>query len=134
MIKTILLTASASLFLHASSCGNKGTTPSGTSFTGTWKLVLMTGGIGSVHLTADQWGHTRSYKIQQGGTYTRTEDGKSTTGKYSLGQETQKGTNTVINAVTLDGTEKFSYSFAHDTLILSMYGITDPMYDWYVKQ
>ena len=134
MIKTILLTASVSLLLNASSCSKNDATPGGNSVTGTWKLVLMTGGIGSVHITADQWGHTRSYELHTDGTYTRLEDGKPTNGKYSTGQETQKGTNTVINTVTLNGTEKYSYSFAHDTLILSMYGISDPMYDWYVKE
>lgn len=93
----------------------------------------MTGGIGSVRITTDQWGHTRSYELHKDGTYTRLEDGKPTSGKYTLGTETQRGTNDKVNIVTLDG-EKFSYSFAHDTLILSMYGISDPMYDWYVKQ
>lgn len=124
----------SSLFLNASSCSRKGTTPSGSSITGTWKLVLMTGGIGSVHLTADQWGHTRSYDLHADGTYIKREDGKPAKGTYSLGTETQKRTNTVIDIVTLDGSEKYTYSFAHDTLTLSMYGISDPMYDWYVKE
>ncbi len=94
----------------------------------------MTGGIGSVHITADQWGHTRSYELNGNGTYTKLEDGKPTSGKYTLGQETPKGANEEINTVTLYGTEKYSYSFSHDTLVLSMYGISDPMYDWYVKE
>lgn len=125
-MKLAVIFLCSSLFLNASSCSKKGTTPSGSSVTGTWKLVLMTGGIGSVRITTDQWGHTRSYELHKDGTYTRVEDGKPTSGKYTLGAETQRGTNDKVNIVTLDG-EKFSYSFAHDTLILSMYGISDPM-------
>jgi hypothetical protein len=132
-MKTTLLLFTVSLLLNASSCGKNGTTPSGSSITGTWKLVLMTGGIGSVQITADQWGHTRSYELHKDGTYMKREDGKPMNGKYTLGEETQRGTNEKTSIVTLDG-EKFSYSFAHDTLVLGMYGISDPMYDWYVKQ
>lgn len=133
-MKTTLVLLIASLTLNASSCKKNGGETTETTITGTWKLVLMTGGIGSVHITADQWGHSRSYELHADGTYTKRQDGKPTSGKYTLGEETQRGTNDKVNTVILDGTEKFSYSFAHDTLVLSMYGISDPMYDWYVKE
>lgn len=134
MIKSILLTVTASLVLHSSSCKRNAAGVPENSMPGKWKLVLMTGGIGSVRITAAQWGHTRSYQIRDDGTFTKVEDGKSTTGRYSVGEEVLKGSGATINTVTLDGTERYSYSFAHDTLVLSMYGISDPMYDWYVRE
>lgn len=133
-MRSLSLILVISMLLNAASCKKNNDTSGTPTLQGSWKLVLMTGGIGGVHITAANWGHTRSYTFLADGAYTTTQDAKTSGGTYTTGKDILKGANTEINVVTLDGSEKFEYSFAHDTLILNRYDISDIMYDWYVRQ
>ncbi len=102
---------------------------------GKWKLVRMTGGIGGIDITADQWGHSQSYAFNTEQTYALTMDSKINKGRYALSTGTSAYNQKPVYYVTLDGgPQRIQYEFAHDTLVLSADGISDVMYEWYVKQ
>jgi len=123
------------MLLNASSCKkNKETSqpPASNTVVGKWKLVLITGGIGGIHMTADECGHSKSMLLNTDETYSFIEDGKVNKGKYKTG--TDKVGNNTIDIIAFNGTDNMQYTWTHDTLVLNMYNMSDVMFDWYVRE
>ncbi len=100
---------------------------------GKWRLVLMTGGFGGIHMTAAQWGHSKYYQFNEKSKYTLTMDGKSTDGGYSLYNDKSKVTGAQSTFIKI-GQASYEYNYAHDTLKLIEDVQVDGMTEWYVKE
>jgi len=126
---TLLVAAIASLFI--TSCKKKDNSKHGIE--GKWEMVLVTGGIGSVHLSGADLPYTQSYTFDKG-SYTWVFDAKARTGQYTLGKENLNGTGKEIDVVSLGGGVDYQYSFRHDTLVLNPYYQGDITYEWFVRR
>ncbi|MBX2905274.1 MAG: hypothetical protein KF744_04500 [Taibaiella sp.] len=101
---------------------------------GKWEMVMVTGGIGGVHLTGADLPYTQTYIFDNNGTFTWVFDAKTRTGHYTLGKDKLSGTTTEIDIVNLDAGVDYQYSFSHDTLVLNAYDHTDITYEWFVRR
>jgi hypothetical protein len=100
---------------------------------GKWEMVLVTGGIGGVHLSGPDLPYTQTYTFDSKGTFTWVFDAKARTGQYTLGIE-RLSTGDEIDIVSLGGGVDYQYSFRHDTLVLNAYDHTDITYEWFVRR
>jgi len=99
--------------------------------TGSWKLVLITGGIGGIHETAAQWGHTESYIFKPDATFTHTVDSTTTNfAAYTLTSDAIHHS----DGLSVGGQYLFNVDFTHDTLLVWNIGISDYTTNWYVRQ
>jgi len=133
-MKPILLLILPVLLLGTSCKKDKNTKPANQAITGKWTLVLITGGFGGIHQTATEWGHSRSFTFNEDHSYTSLFDSNTTTGNYVVSKVFVPGAATPTDIITLNTTDPYSYSFAHDTLVMSMYNISDATNDWYIRQ
>jgi hypothetical protein len=102
-----------------------------TNLVGTWKAVLITGGLGGIHETAAQWGHTETFTFSASNTLSHTLDtAVNNYGSYTLVNDSiYAGKDVYINNAYL-----ITLYAAHDTLVMANAQMLDGTSSWYVKQ
>ncbi len=103
-----------------------------TSLTGSWKLVLITGGIAGMH-QAPGPGQNKHVTFRGDGTCTTVFATDTTNTTYSLRVDTATSYGTLCNFLTIGDNDQMIYRFAHDTLTIEMDGIVDGTSDWMVR-
>ncbi len=102
---------------------------------GQWDMVLVTGGIAGIRMTADQYGQHQTYQFYNNGRCIITTDGNTTRTTYSTNTVTDANTGQLVNYLLLaNTTNKYTYTFVHDTLLLDMGSMVDGITGWYVRR
>lgn len=101
---------------------------------GKWNLVRITGGLAGLDMSAAQWGHTQSYEFKSNYKCNYTYDGNTTATTYTLYKAPSYTENAAGDFVTIASNKMtYEYSFAHDTLVMSMDVRVDGTVEWYVS-
>jgi hypothetical protein len=122
--------------LLAGSC-HKPQTPviTASSLTGRWNMVLVTGGIAGIRMTAAQYGQERTYEFFENGRCTITTNGDKARTSYSTNVVADPMSGRPINYLYLaNSTSHYTYTFTHDTLLLDMGSMVDGFTEWYVRR
>lgn len=101
---------------------------------GKWRLVLITGGLANVRLTAAQWGHSKSYIFGEKTQCTVIMDNVNTTTTYATKVDKSYTTGGQGKFLIIGTGETYEYGFKGDTLQLAQDVRVDGMTEWYVKE
>ena len=131
-----LMTLMATAALLAGGCRKTEVpTPVPGSLSGRWEMVLVTGGIAGIRMTADQYGQHQTYQFYNNGRCIITTNGNTTRTTYSTNVVTDAYTGQPVNYLLLaNTTNKYTYTFTHDTLLLDMGSMVDGFTEWYVRR
>jgi hypothetical protein len=98
-------------------------------------MVLVTGGIAGIRMTAAQYGQNRTYEFFENGCCAITTNGNKVRTGYSTNVVIDQITGQPVNYLYLaNSTSQYTYTFAHDTLLLDMGSAADGFTEWYVRQ
>lgn len=133
-MRLMILIATAALL--AGGCRKTEISTSSAGFLpGRWDMVLVTGGIAGIRMTAEEYGQHQTYQFHNNGRCVITTNGNTTRTTYSTNVVADANTGQAVNYLLLANTSnRYTYSFAHDTLLLDMGSMVDGITGWYVRR